>query len=156
MATCREILTFTWPLRGRGGREGRPTQAVSLTIFSQLFYAFPKYFLKISQNILASGAFFQNLELFSCHSFSFGQKNAGYIVVTTEQMVCILWWCHHFEMWLIYRDLVKTLNCFLYFMILQIFWNFVIFLAGQYFNISKFSGFLISLKVGIIELFYIS
>ena len=43
-------------------------------------------------------------------------------------------------------DLVKTLNCFLYFMILQIFWKFVNFLAGQSFNISKLSGFLISFK----------
>ena len=35
MATCREIFTFSWPLRGRGG--GGSTQAVSLTAFSQFF-----------------------------------------------------------------------------------------------------------------------
>ena len=36
MATCREIFTFSWPLRGRGG--GGATQAVSLTAFSQFFF----------------------------------------------------------------------------------------------------------------------
>ena len=57
MATCREIFL---------------TQAVSLTTFSQLFYASPKYFFRIPKTFQRLEHFFQNLELFSCHSFSFG------------------------------------------------------------------------------------
>ena len=132
-------------------------KAISLTAFFPFFFDdSPKFFLEFPKTFQPLEHFFRIWSFLAATVSHLARKNAGYIVVTTEQMVCILWWCHHFEMWLRFRDLVKTLNCFLYFMILQIFWNFVNFLAGQYFNISKFSGFLISLKVGIIELFYIS
>ena len=36
MTTCREIFTFSWPLRGRGS-----TQAVSLTAFFPFFFMTP-------------------------------------------------------------------------------------------------------------------
>ena len=147
MTTCREIFTFSWPLRGRGGR-GQPKRS-AWPLFSRFFFDdSPKYFLEFPKHFSVWSIFFRIWSFLAATVSHLARKNAGYIVVTTEQMVCILWWCHHFEMWLRFRDLVKTLNCFLYFMILQIFWNFVNFLAGQYFNISKFSGFLISLNVG--------
>ena len=68
MATCQEIFL---------------TQAVSLTTFSQLFYASPKYFLEFPKH-------FSVWSIFLAATVShLARKNAGYIV-TTEQMFPIL------------------------------------------------------------------
>ena len=47
MTTCREIFTFSWPLRGRGGS----TQAVSLTAFFPFFFLITSLRDALKQNL---------------------------------------------------------------------------------------------------------
>ena len=74
MATCREIFL---------------TQAVSLTTFSQLFYASPKYFLEFPKHFSVWSIFFRIWSFLAATVSHLARKNAGYIV-TTEQMFPIL------------------------------------------------------------------